>query len=284
VEVLTGSEQRRMVYQQERSLCGTGDVNGSTITAAPTTNMPVVSDVPPPSAAKPASVVVSNPMTELQRSFEKLALTIERKLTTPSTDTSNSPNAQYSTRSFCCNWCDEPGHYMNRCDDFRRAREKGVIFFNEYGCICSNMMRKELLMAPGNGGLRRQVSEEGGQGQANATASVITFDDGEDVIAMDVEREMRVRMASVAEDWRGGYDAVDGWVEEKRKRDEYEPGRRSVRFQRDDEVPAPVSETREPSLPRPIATSAPLQDSLKVPTVTDRLRAARGRLYVGKKI
>ena len=266
VEVLAGSEQRRMVYQQERSLRGTGDVNGSTIAAAPTTNMPVVSDAPPPSAAKPASVVVSDPMTELQRSFEKLALTIERKLTTPSTDASNSPNAQYSARSFRCNWCDEPGHYMNRCDDFRRAREKGVIFFNKYGRICSNMTRKELLMAPGNGGLRRQVLEEGGQGQANATASVITFDDGEEVIAVDVERETRVRMASVAEDWRGGYDAVDGWVEEKRKRDEYEPGRRSVRFRRDDEVPAPVSETREPSLPRPIATSAPPQDPPKVLT------------------
>jgi len=54
------------------------------------------------------------------------------------------------------------------------------------------------------------VLEEGGQGQANATASVITFDDGKEVIAVDVERETRVWMASVAEDRRGGYDALDG--------------------------------------------------------------------------
>ena len=151
VEVLAGSEQRRMVYEQERSSRGVGDMN-SAATVVPNISSATVPEMPPLSATKAASVVVNDPMTELQRSFEKLALTIEQRLAAPGMDTSNIPNSQYSVRpTFRCNWCDEPGHYMNRCDDFRRAREKGAIFFNEYGRICSSATRKGLLTAPGNG-------------------------------------------------------------------------------------------------------------------------------------
>ena len=110
--------------------------------------------------------------------------------------------------------------------------------------------------------------EEGAPSQVNTKASVTTFEDGEEVIAADVERDTRVRMALVTEGGSGGYEVMDdGWVEEKRKRDRGEPERRSVRFRREDEVPAPVAEVPESSIPRPISVATPPPESApKFPT------------------
>ena len=266
VEVLAGSEQRRMVYKQERSSRGIGDMNSAATVVPNVPSAPIVPEMPPPSVTKPASIIVNDPMAELQRSFEKLALVIEQKVAAPGAGAPNVPNSQYSARpTFRCNWCDEPGHYMNRCDDFQRARGKGVIFFNEYGRICSSATRKELFAAPGNGGFRRHVLEEGAPNEANA--SVITFEDGDEVIAVDIERDTKVRMASVTEGGSGGYEMMDGWVEEKRKRDGEEPERRSVRFRREDDAPVPVAEVPGPGIGRPISVATPLSEPApKLPT------------------
>ena len=124
---------------------------------------------------------------------------------------------------------------MDRCDNFQRALEKGVVCYNDRHRICSGTTKRELYMNSGRGGFRSLILEEKEQAPVGANASVITFSDEFDgaTIAMDIERKTGAHLVAV-DTQAARYGMVDANVEEKRKRDEEGGQHRFVRSRTDD--------------------------------------------------
>jgi len=142
IDVLASGEQRRLIRERERAVRENRMAPEIAAVSQPLSGAAVIAPKASPPIVQPRGSVSSfDPIADLSKSFERLALAME-KVAVPGptnasssvpnyTYTGNRPTSPHPPCQFRCNWCDVQGHFMDRCDNFQRALEKGVVCYND---------------------------------------------------------------------------------------------------------------------------------------------------------
>jgi len=201
-------------------------------------------------ATPPAPTSVSaDPIAELTKQFSQLALQIQSNMLQIGQNTGSTSTPKKIDRVFRCLWCDSPEHRKFACLELSELLRTGRVRMNEANRIVNPATGLEFSPQPGKGGMKALFEQKTAAG-----TNAITLEPGP---SAHIGTDNSVYLVTIHEDGTETCQIVDANVEEKRKREEEDLGRR-IRPRPAVEVPLRRSGDSDGS--RPAAGDTGLQE------------------------